>query len=283
MRGFRGIEIQALFLTPDPAGIGAADLLNPQSLNRYAYVLNNPLNAVDPTGLYPDPGSDPPPIIDPTTGETISCSIDGVMAPCDFVTSIASIGGGTSWGGPLIPCSDNTCTAFTKKGIGVFAASASGKGAYFPITGPGWKFDSIEEALTAGARWAAAATQDNGVENCGMTYSTGGQYSFTGSMDGHRGFCQPLNATSLVPSNAAADGGYHSHPDDPIYDHERFSGQPGDYTHPAGDTGWAGQVGYPISLGTPGGRIMIYYPGRNCQIFISGSPAGTRTTIPICP
>ena len=37
---------------PDPAGLGAVDPTNPQSWNRYAYVLNNPLSSVDPTGLF---------------------------------------------------------------------------------------------------------------------------------------------------------------------------------------------------------------------------------------
>jgi len=36
------------FLSPDPVG---GSLLSPQSLNRYAYVLNNPLRNTDPTGL----------------------------------------------------------------------------------------------------------------------------------------------------------------------------------------------------------------------------------------
>ncbi|MGH9374959.1 MAG: RHS repeat-associated core domain-containing protein [Terriglobia bacterium] len=36
------------WLTPDPVG---GDLMNPQSLNRYAYVLNNPTSLVDPLGL----------------------------------------------------------------------------------------------------------------------------------------------------------------------------------------------------------------------------------------
>jgi hypothetical protein len=38
-------------VTPDPAGLAAVDLTNPQSLNRYAYVMNNPTTFTDPTGL----------------------------------------------------------------------------------------------------------------------------------------------------------------------------------------------------------------------------------------
>jgi len=41
----------ARWLTPDPAGAAAVDIANPQSWNRYAYVLNNPLNLRDPLGL----------------------------------------------------------------------------------------------------------------------------------------------------------------------------------------------------------------------------------------
>ena len=37
------------FMSPDPLG---GDLTNPQSLNRYSYVLNNPLTNTDPTGMY---------------------------------------------------------------------------------------------------------------------------------------------------------------------------------------------------------------------------------------
>ncbi len=36
-------------MTPDPLG---GDVTNPQSLNRYAYALNNPTTFVDPLGLY---------------------------------------------------------------------------------------------------------------------------------------------------------------------------------------------------------------------------------------
>ncbi|MBV9267625.1 MAG: hypothetical protein JO061_15765, partial [Acidobacteriaceae bacterium] len=38
------------WLTPDPAGVAAVDLTDPQTWNRYVYVRNNPLGLVDPTG-----------------------------------------------------------------------------------------------------------------------------------------------------------------------------------------------------------------------------------------
>jgi RHS repeat-associated protein len=43
---------QGRWISPDPAGQGAVISSNPQSWNRYAYVLNNPLIYTDPTGLY---------------------------------------------------------------------------------------------------------------------------------------------------------------------------------------------------------------------------------------
>ena len=45
--------VHGRWMSPDPAGLGAVDLSNPQSLNRYAYVLNNPTNWIDPLGLLP--------------------------------------------------------------------------------------------------------------------------------------------------------------------------------------------------------------------------------------
>ncbi|HSZ01702.1 MAG TPA: RHS repeat-associated core domain-containing protein [Terriglobales bacterium] len=41
--------------SPDPSGLASAHLGNPQTLNRYAYVRNNPLSMTDPEGLDADP------------------------------------------------------------------------------------------------------------------------------------------------------------------------------------------------------------------------------------
>jgi RHS repeat-associated protein len=47
--------IQGRWVTPDPAGMAAVDVTNPQTWNRYAYVTNNPLSLTDPTGLQTCP------------------------------------------------------------------------------------------------------------------------------------------------------------------------------------------------------------------------------------
>jgi len=49
---YREYNTQGRWAGPDPAGLAAVDPTNPQSWNRYAYVLNNPLANVDPLGLW---------------------------------------------------------------------------------------------------------------------------------------------------------------------------------------------------------------------------------------
>jgi RHS repeat-associated protein len=45
---------QGRWASPDPAGVAAVNPILPQSWNRYAYVMNNPLGLVDPSGLICD-------------------------------------------------------------------------------------------------------------------------------------------------------------------------------------------------------------------------------------
>jgi RHS repeat-associated protein len=47
------------FMQPDPLGFGSADVTNPQSLNLYSYVRNDPVNFVDPSGLRMSLGPHP--------------------------------------------------------------------------------------------------------------------------------------------------------------------------------------------------------------------------------
>ena len=49
---------QGRWFVPDPSGLAAVDINNPQSLNRYAYVGNNPISNVDPLGLDDEDGGD---------------------------------------------------------------------------------------------------------------------------------------------------------------------------------------------------------------------------------
>src|SRR5208283_812287 len=50
-RYFGGGNNLGRFMTPDPL-LNSGRPTNPQTWNRYAYTLNNPLQYTDPTGLY---------------------------------------------------------------------------------------------------------------------------------------------------------------------------------------------------------------------------------------
>lgn len=57
---YREYSTEGRWPSPDPAGFAAVNTKNPQSWNRYAYVLNNPMALTDPTGLdciYHEDGS----------------------------------------------------------------------------------------------------------------------------------------------------------------------------------------------------------------------------------
>ncbi|MBZ5648597.1 MAG: RHS repeat-associated core domain-containing protein [Acidobacteriia bacterium] len=71
---YREYALYGRWISPDPAGLGAANPTTPQSLNRYAYVMNAPTTLVDPKGL-----------------NASSCSAE-----------FQSCGGGTTWDGDLV-------------------------------------------------------------------------------------------------------------------------------------------------------------------------------------
>ena len=69
----------ARFEQPDPYD-GSYDLGNPQSFNRYNYVVNDPVNFVDPLGIDPqDPLGPPPPPWRPLPPEPPPGEIDRII------------------------------------------------------------------------------------------------------------------------------------------------------------------------------------------------------------
>jgi RHS repeat-associated protein len=121
----REYGIQGRWPSPDPAGLFAVDPSNPQSWNRYAYVLNNPLAMTDPTGMCgwwawltdndgPDGDNDcddgagknapPPPQagygagFDPFTGVCVQVTLGGVPTPGTGGCSLFSASGGNAGG-----------------------------------------------------------------------------------------------------------------------------------------------------------------------------------------
>lgn len=93
----------ARFTSPDRL---AGNNGNPQSLNRYAYVLNDPLNGVDPLGLLTTPGTPPNPTPiggaggapgDPWENHVL-CALYGVMCE-DTGIPLFFQGGGHGGGG----------------------------------------------------------------------------------------------------------------------------------------------------------------------------------------
>jgi RHS repeat-associated protein len=80
---------QGRWISPDPAALSAVNPSNPQSWNRYAYVVNSPLTATDPLGLFQDAV---------TPSGDGNCAIDGQSVSCAAMQGLASEGGGGETG-----------------------------------------------------------------------------------------------------------------------------------------------------------------------------------------
>jgi RHS repeat-associated protein len=85
---------QGRWISPDPAGVAAVDPTNPQSRNRYAYVLNNPLALVDPLGLEDASCADRYVCAEPSTG---SGGGSGMCPDCFQISTDVWVDGGISW------------------------------------------------------------------------------------------------------------------------------------------------------------------------------------------
>ena len=79
---------QGRWLSPDQYS-GSYDVTNPQSMNRYAYVLNNPMSFTDPSGLGPDDGDNTEDNPADTAGNSVDCSKGDTV--CVTATPITAI------------------------------------------------------------------------------------------------------------------------------------------------------------------------------------------------
>jgi RHS repeat-associated protein len=261
------------WMTPDPAGLAAVDLTNPQSWNRYAYVTNNPLIYVDPLGMT---GVPPP----PPGGGSPMCNIDGIDAPCSII--------GPSGGG-VAACPQNVCTGINQDGLPVqFIATLIGSGYGCQLSGA---FSTQRSAGIAAVNCAIGVSSAYGVEYSGDIYSIdrNGMYSFT-AVQGISGLSDydPTN----IPDQTEYAGWYHTHNPTNISVfnevNEQFSGT---------DISFEGNlesVFFPTYLGTPSGRILMLdltIPGQGQGCVLRGtavspmppsSPLPGRPAIPVC-
>ena len=117
---------QSRWLVPDPAGLAAVDITNPQTWNRYAYLANNPLNAVDPKGLY----------LCETDAETGQTMCDGNGAPgggggggggddCDAECMLQQA---KQNAGVALSNDNSNCASVVDGGTGIAAATIAGQG-----------------------------------------------------------------------------------------------------------------------------------------------------------
>ena len=171
-------KTQGRWLTPDPAGLAAVDPSNPQTWNRYAYVMNNPLSFTDPTGLKLCDGCH-----FLGSGGGGGCNMDGMSTPCDVV--IASLGpssfpGGGSMGGTA-QCPNNNCGAQYIRGQWqYFGAWADGSSGYMPMSLAG--FSTLDAANALAMVTAAGPKLGAPIDPTSLTGRGAGAYALLTGM-----------------------------------------------------------------------------------------------------
>lgn len=110
----------ARFSSPDPVGLNAASLSDPQTLNAYAYVRNSPQSWTDPFGLAPSCKSSSP--CERASGvpsggggfawfpdmNVGGCTLDGTFFPCEWANGLLQ-----SLTGSVKQCPNNDCSSIT--------------------------------------------------------------------------------------------------------------------------------------------------------------------------
>jgi len=275
---------QGRWISPDPAGRAAVSLTNPQSWNRYVYVLNNPLRLVDPAGLCDksDSGGDDDDDDDKGCGGGSGGGDDSGGGGGDDSGGGGDSGGDDSGSG-CDPTTDPTCVSMPGDtcdtdltacplNLPVQNAADCPPGSNLdpnsqPMVGPGTAFDSPLQAGAAAVAGVNQASQSVGSEYVGLIYQLpSGSFSFTtpveGSAKGAGG------GGTDIPFGAQTVGVYHTHTGGQANTFpEVFSyGDALAATEAANEPNGVGAGGSGINvLGTPSGNTLA---------FIGTSPEG---------
>jgi RHS repeat-associated protein len=165
------------FMSPDPLG---GDLFDPQSLNRYAYVVNNPGNLIDPFGLK---------VCTKPDGSIVSATSEsGCEEACELLGVVCQWGSSNNGGAPTGgPPSNPPSIPGLNGGLG---GGGGGGKCSPPATGAGVQLGGTATAAAgAGTLGGTAATGSAGVggyynsqtgANAGATAS-GGAVAYGGS------------------------------------------------------------------------------------------------------
>jgi RHS repeat-associated protein len=154
------------WLSPDPAGWNVVDQTDPQSLDRYAYVENQPLNLVDADGLAPpcpvssdgvtpigpcsNPGNPPPPA--PSTGTKIKvwAAYLAALAYVSEVPTCSSLASQSQTTGRFAGAGGVYSLVAALTGVGLPAAAPVGTAS--AVVGAGAFFGDIASWLHIGCR-----------------------------------------------------------------------------------------------------------------------------------
>jgi RHS repeat-associated protein len=240
------------FMSPDPSGLYMADPENPQTLNLYSYVGNNPLRYTDPFGLSKDCGGGGDP--------SVVCIVTSAW---DWLKD--HLGGGGS--------NQN------QNQSGNSNPSAGGAGSApepdFNLS-PGvnsQRFQTRDAAGIAAARQAIGPTSQKDAN--GYKYEWGGrllkdkngQYTFTNPVTFHDS-THFWTSHVMVPFGYRKAGSYHTHPG---------IGAPG-MSMP--DAQWSASQGLPEYMSEEmSGRVWKYDPSMGC----SSEPCGQVVYNPPTP
>jgi RHS repeat-associated protein len=281
---------QGRWSSPDPAGLAAVNPANPQSWNRYAYVQNNPLSSVDPTGTTGMACRKDCDMFGGGSGGFGDCSLDGVSFPCDWAISLLGSSGGVA------QCPNNSCSGVGPDGRpAYFWASTNGPGNYYTYSGPGALYYSANAAgIGFESAFQGLSQTEEGEYNTTVYRDANGVYSYS---DPSFSACQPLPGIPYLgcgsnpdptnfPDGAVPVGTAHTHP---LEDALNLS----DIIYGMDVTGATNLFrDYPtinaLYVGTVPGRVLLYVPslyapGRSnqCQAtFVLQGPAAPAPCVP---